>query len=203
MSEAVDDEAGVPDREQADVRPPEPPARGRARRRAARARDAPAATRRSASPATTSEAAATIVTYGGMVPIVLEAVTELIVEQEIFCEVVALGGCCRSTSTPCSSRWPHRGAGDGRGRRAHRRHRRRDRGPRAGGVGDLRRPVRRVAARDGIIPPRAGSRMRRCPARTTSSMRRALEAETVRTLIEIILTREDANSEFALLVEWL
>jgi pyruvate/2-oxoglutarate/acetoin dehydrogenase E1 component len=35
-------------------------------------------------------AQATIVTYGGMLPVVLDAVTELIVEEEIFCEVVAL-----------------------------------------------------------------------------------------------------------------
>ena len=37
-----------------------------------------------------TEASATIATYGGMVPVVLDAVTELILEHEIFCEVVAL-----------------------------------------------------------------------------------------------------------------
>ena len=37
-----------------------------------------------------SEGAATVVTYGGMLPVVLDAVTELILEHEIFCEVVAL-----------------------------------------------------------------------------------------------------------------
>src|SRR5262245_1805642 len=36
------------------------------------------------------EGSATIVTYGGMLPIVLDAVTELVLEHEIFCEVVAL-----------------------------------------------------------------------------------------------------------------
>ena len=37
-----------------------------------------------------TEGSATIVTYGGMLPIVLDAVTELVLEHEIFCEVVAL-----------------------------------------------------------------------------------------------------------------
>jgi len=34
------------------------------------------------------DASVTIVTYGGMLPLVLDAVTELILEHEIFCEVV-------------------------------------------------------------------------------------------------------------------
>ena len=37
-----------------------------------------------------TEASATIVTYGGMLPVVLDAVIELILEHEIFCEVVSL-----------------------------------------------------------------------------------------------------------------
>ena len=37
-----------------------------------------------------TEGGATIVTYGGMLPVVLDAATELILEHEIFCEVVAL-----------------------------------------------------------------------------------------------------------------
>ena len=36
------------------------------------------------------DASATIVTYGGMLPIVVEAVTDLILEHEVFCEVVVL-----------------------------------------------------------------------------------------------------------------
>src|SRR5262245_31407911 len=37
-----------------------------------------------------SEGTATIVTYGGMTPVALDAATELILEHEIFCEVVVL-----------------------------------------------------------------------------------------------------------------
>lgn len=36
------------------------------------------------------EASATIVTYGGMLPIAVEAMTELILEHEVFCELVVL-----------------------------------------------------------------------------------------------------------------
>ena len=46
----------------------------------------------------------TIVTYGGMLPIVLEAAVRLIIEDELFTEVVCLSRCCRSTSSRCSSR---------------------------------------------------------------------------------------------------
>jgi pyruvate/2-oxoglutarate/acetoin dehydrogenase E1 component len=101
-----------------------------------------------------SEDAATIVTYGGMVPIVLEAATELILEHEIFCEVVALSQLFPMELEPVLESVARTGALVTA-----------EEGTLTGGFGaeiaarvqelqwsDLRRPVQRVAARDGIIP---------------------------------------------------
>ena len=101
-----------------------------------------------------TEAFATIVTYGGMVPIVLEAVTELILEHEIFCEVVAL-----SQLSPMELDAVYESVGRTGALVTA------EEGTLTGGFGaeiaarvqaaawsDLRAPVQRVAARDGIIP---------------------------------------------------
>jgi pyruvate/2-oxoglutarate/acetoin dehydrogenase E1 component len=101
-----------------------------------------------------SEDAATIVTYGGMVPVVLEAATELILEHEIFCEVVALSQLLPIELEPVLESVSRTGALVTA-----------EEGTLTGGFGaeiaarvqellwsDLRRPVQRVAARDGIIP---------------------------------------------------
>jgi pyruvate/2-oxoglutarate/acetoin dehydrogenase E1 component len=101
-----------------------------------------------------SEAVATIVTYGGMVPVVLEAATELILEHEIFCEVVALAELLPLDLEPVLESVGRTGALVTA-----------EEGTLTGGFGaeiaarvqelawsDLRHPIRRVAARDGIIP---------------------------------------------------
>jgi pyruvate/2-oxoglutarate/acetoin dehydrogenase E1 component len=101
-----------------------------------------------------SEGAATIVTYGGMVPIVLDAVTELILEHEIFCEVVALSQLAPLELDPVLESLSRTGALVTV-----------EEGTLTGGFGaeiaarvqelawsDLKKPVLRVAARDGIIP---------------------------------------------------
>ena len=101
-----------------------------------------------------SEGAATIVTYGGMVPVVLDAVTELILEHEIFCEVVALSQLLPMELEPVLESVARTGALVTA-----------EEGTLTGGFGaeiaarvqeaawsDLRGPVQRVAARDGIIP---------------------------------------------------
>lgn len=101
-----------------------------------------------------TEAAATIVTYGGMVPVVLDAVTELILEHEIFCEVVALSQLLPLELDAVLDSVARTGALVTA-----------EEGTLTGGFGseiaarvqelawsDLRAPVRRVAARDGIIP---------------------------------------------------
>ncbi len=101
-----------------------------------------------------SEASATIVTYGGMVPVVLDAVTELIIEHEIFCEVVALSQLLPMELEPVLESVARTGALVTA-----------EEGTLTGGFGaeiaarvqelawsELRGPVRRVAARDGIIP---------------------------------------------------
>jgi pyruvate/2-oxoglutarate/acetoin dehydrogenase E1 component len=101
-----------------------------------------------------TEGSATIVTYGGMLPVVLDAVTELVLEHEVFCEVVAvsqllpmeLGAVLESVARTGALVTAEEGT-------------------LTGGFGaeiaarvqgdawsDLRAPVRRVAARDGIIP---------------------------------------------------
>jgi pyruvate/2-oxoglutarate/acetoin dehydrogenase E1 component len=101
-----------------------------------------------------SEGVATLVTYGGMVPIVLEAVTDLILEHEIFCEVVALSQLLPMELEPVFESVARTGALVTV-----------EEGTLTGGFGaeiaarvqevawsDLRGPVQRVAARDGIIP---------------------------------------------------
>jgi pyruvate/2-oxoglutarate/acetoin dehydrogenase E1 component len=99
-------------------------------------------------------ASATIATYGGMLPIVLEAAAELIVEQELFCEVVALGRLAPLDLDPVLESVSRTGMLVTA-----------EEGGLTGGLGaelaarvqelawsDLRAPVRRVAAKDGIIP---------------------------------------------------
>ena len=69
---------------------------------------------------------------------------------------------------------------------------------------DLRAPVRRVARATGSSPRRGPSRTRCSRARTTSWRRSPRSrACASRLMLEIVLTREDANTEFALLAEWL
>jgi len=111
------------------------------------------------------ESAATIVTYGGMLPIALEAATELIVEEETFCEVVALGRLLPLDLAPILESVARSGALVTA-----------EEGSLTGGVGaeiaarvqeeawgDLRRPIRRVAAADGIIPSAPGLENARLP----------------------------------------
>jgi 2-oxoisovalerate dehydrogenase E1 component len=101
-----------------------------------------------------SGSTATVVTYGGMLPIVLDAVTELILEHELFCEVVALGSLLPLDLDPVLESVARTGALVTV-----------EEGGLTGGVGaeiaarvqaeawdDLRRPVLRVAALDGVIP---------------------------------------------------
>ena len=70
---------------------------------------------------------------------------------------------------------------------------------------DLRAPVQRVAARDGIIPSARAARGRDAAERAGRRRRghRARRRERLRPVLEIVLTREDANTEHALLAEWL
>jgi 2-oxoisovalerate dehydrogenase E1 component len=100
------------------------------------------------------EGSATIVTYGGMLPIVLDAVTELALEHEVFCEAVALSQLVPMELEPVLESVGRTGALVTA-----------EEGTLTGGFGaeiaarvqeaawsDLRAPVQRVAARDGIIP---------------------------------------------------
>jgi pyruvate/2-oxoglutarate/acetoin dehydrogenase E1 component len=97
---------------------------------------------------------ATIVTYGGMLPIVLEATTKLVLERELFTEVVALGQLAPLDLDPVLESVARTGALVTV-----------EEGTRTAGIGaeiaarvqeaawdDLQRPVERVAARDGIVP---------------------------------------------------
>jgi len=101
-----------------------------------------------------TDASATIVTYGGMLPIILDAVTELILEHEIFCEVVALSQLLPMELDAVFESVARTGALVTA-----------EEGTLTGGFGaeiaarvqaaawsDLRAPIQRVAARDGIIP---------------------------------------------------
>ena len=101
-----------------------------------------------------AEDTATIVTYGGMLPLVLDATTELILEHELFCEVVALSQLVPMELDLVVESVSRTGALVTA-----------EEGTLTGGIGaeiaarvqeaawsDLRAPVRRVAARDGIIP---------------------------------------------------
>jgi len=99
-------------------------------------------------------AEATLVTYGGSLPIALEAATRLILEDEVFTEVVALGRLLPLDLEPVLESVRRTGALVTV-----------EEGTLTGGIGaeiaarvqelawdDLRGPVRRVAAHDGIIP---------------------------------------------------
>jgi pyruvate/2-oxoglutarate/acetoin dehydrogenase E1 component len=101
-----------------------------------------------------TEGSATIVTYGGMLPLALEAATELVLEHEVFCEVVALSQLVPMELAPVLESLARTGALVTA-----------EEGTLTGGFGaeiaarvqeaawsDLHAPVRRVAARDGIIP---------------------------------------------------
>jgi pyruvate dehydrogenase E1 component beta subunit len=100
------------------------------------------------------------------VPIALEAATELIVEEETFCEVIALGRLLPLDLAPVLESVARSGALVTA-----------EEGALTGGVGaeiaarvqeeawgDLRRPIRRVAAADGIIPAAPGLENARLPA---------------------------------------
>ncbi len=101
---------------------------------------------------------ATIATYGGMLPAALEAATELILGEELFCEVVALSSLAPLDLDPVLESVARTGALVTV-----------EEGTLTGGVGaelaarvqeaafgELRAPVRRVAARDGVIPSAPG-----------------------------------------------
>ena len=101
---------------------------------------------------------ATIVTYGGMVPVALAAATDLILEEEIFCEVVVLSRLLPLDVEPVLASVSRTGALVTI-----------EEGTLTGGIGaelaavvqeqawgELRRPVRRVASRDGVIPSARG-----------------------------------------------
>jgi pyruvate/2-oxoglutarate/acetoin dehydrogenase E1 component len=101
-----------------------------------------------------TEGSATIVTYGGMLPVVLDAVTELVLEHEIFCEVVALSQLVPMELESVLESVARTGALVTA-----------EEGTLTGGFGaeiaarvqeaawsELRTPVRRIAARDAIIP---------------------------------------------------
>ncbi len=101
-----------------------------------------------------TEGSATVVTYGGMLPLVLDAVTELVLEHEIFCEVVALSQLVPMELDAVLESVARTGALVTA-----------EEGTLTGGFGaeiaarvqeaawnDLRAPVQRVAARDAIIP---------------------------------------------------
>jgi 2-oxoisovalerate dehydrogenase E1 component len=101
-----------------------------------------------------SEGSVTVVTYGGMLPIVLDAVTELVLEHEIFCEVVALSQLVPMELDAVLESVARTGALVTA-----------EEGTLTGGFGaevaarvqeaawsDLRAPVQRIAARDAIVP---------------------------------------------------
>lgn len=113
-----------------------------------------------------AEAEATVVTYGGMLPVVLDAVTDLIMEEEIFCEVVALSGLLPLDLDPVLESVERTGALVTA-----------EEGTFTLGIGaeiaarvqeaawsDLRAPVRRVAAGDGIIPSSPALEERHLPS---------------------------------------
>jgi 2-oxoisovalerate dehydrogenase E1 component len=97
---------------------------------------------------------ATLVTYGGMLPVALEAARDLILEHELFTEVIALGQLLPLDLEPVLASVARTGslvtveegtltAGLGAEIAAR---------VQAEAWDDLRGPVRRVAARDGIVP---------------------------------------------------
>lgn len=137
-------------------RPHRPPADGRVGDFAVRTGDGPwPALTFSGNGFTGGEA--TIVAYGGMLPIALDAATRLILEEEIFTEVVALGQLLPLDLDPVLESVARTKALVTV-----------EEGTLTAGVGaeiaarvqeaawdELRGPVRRVAARDGIIPSAA------------------------------------------------
>ena len=99
-------------------------------------------------------AEATLVTYGGMLPVALDAATQLILEQEVFTEVVALSRLLPLDLEPVLDSLGRTGSLVTV-----------EEGTLTGGIGaeiasrvqaeawsDLNGPVVRVAARDGIVP---------------------------------------------------
>jgi pyruvate/2-oxoglutarate/acetoin dehydrogenase E1 component len=119
-------------------------------------------------------AAATVVTYGGLLPIVLEAVEDLIVEEELFCEVVVLSSLLPMDLEPVLESVRRTGALVTA-----------EEGTLTGGVGaelaarvsaaawdELRAPVRRVAADDAIIP--AAPALERAMLPSVDDVRQAL-----------------------------
>ncbi len=99
-------------------------------------------------------ATATIVTYGGMLPVALDAALELVLEEEIFTEVVALGRLSPIDTAPILDSVARTGALITF-----------EEGTLTGGIGAeiaarmqseawglLRAPIRRIAAPDGIVP---------------------------------------------------
>jgi pyruvate/2-oxoglutarate/acetoin dehydrogenase E1 component len=111
------------------------------------------------------ESAATIVTYGGMLPIVLEAVTTLIVEEELFCDVIVPSRLLPLDLEPVLASVARSGALVTA-----------EEGSLTAGIGaeiaarvqeqafaDLAHPIRRVAAADGIIPSAPGLEADRLP----------------------------------------
>ena len=101
---------------------------------------------------------ATIVTYGGMLPLALAAAAELILEHEVFCEIVALSQLLPVDLEPVLESVTRTGAVVTA-----------EEGTRTGGIGaevaaqvqelawrELRRPVLRVAAADVPIPAAPG-----------------------------------------------
>ena len=99
-------------------------------------------------------AEATIATYGGMLPLAMEAATELVLEHEVFCEVVVISSLLPLDVAPVAESVNRTGAlvtaeegaltaGIGAELTAR---------VTAETWGALRAPVRRIAANDGIIP---------------------------------------------------
>jgi len=124
-----------------------------------------------------------------MAPIVLEAAAELVLERELFCEIVVLGRLLPLDLTPVLESVARTGMLVTA-----------EEGGLTGGVGaeiaarvqeaawsDLRAPIRRVAARS------------RTSSRPCS---RSLPCEAER-MVEIVVTREDANTDLALISQWL
>lgn len=121
-------------------------------------------------------AAATVVTYGGLVPIVRAAVEELIVAEELFCEIVVLSSLLPLDVAPVLESVLRTGALVTA-----------EEGTLTGGFGAeltalvtsaawgrLRHPVRRVAAADAIVP--AAPALERAMLPSVADVREALVA---------------------------
>ena len=150
---------------------------------------------------------ATIVTYGGMLPIALDAAAELILEHELFCEVVALSQLLPLDVVPVLESVARTGAVVTA-----------EEGTRTGGIGaEIAAQVQELAWRDlrgraegrgrrradpGGSRPRGGGPAAGARRRGRRSRAR-IDAGAARLMLEVILTREDANTEFALVASWL